>query len=231
MREKVLLALPDQATCSALGAELRHHGFSTAICQDGAQTLQRWRDDCPAIVLLHVDLPGVDVYELCRAIRRESAVPIVMLSPWVDDDSAERGFDAGADDYVSAATGHRPLIARLVAILRRPPRATPDDPSLARELRTATLRLDLESHEVSRGPLTTRLSPAEFTLLHQLAVNEGQVVATTRLMPAASSRGGLSRDTVRSRVASIRRKLRMGSGGSDELCSIWGRGYLLRRPD
>ena len=84
---KVLLALPDPADCTAIAAELRLHGYSTAACGDGFQALWQWHVERPAMVLLHADLPGVDGYSVCRAIRAESRIALVMVSPRIDDDS------------------------------------------------------------------------------------------------------------------------------------------------
>jgi DNA-binding response OmpR family regulator len=227
---KVLIALPDPAVCTSIGVDLRHHGCSTLTCFDGFQALSRWRVERPAMALLHSDLSGIDGYGICRAIRAESSAPIVMLSPRFDDDSVERGFDAGADDFVAASTSRAQLLARLLAMLSRRGRAATDRPVVPGAIFTSTLKIDLESHEVSRGELTARLTPAEFGLLRLLAASEGEVVSTSRLMLGLGARGGKSRATIRSRVASIRRKLGMHEADPDDISSIRGRGYRLRRP-
>jgi two-component system response regulator MtrA len=227
---KVLIALPDPAVCTSISIDLRHHGCATSTCFDGFQALSRWRVERPAMVLLHSDLAGIDGYGICRAIRAESRAPIVMVSPRTDDDSVERGFNAGVDDYVAASTGQRQLIARVVSMLSRRGRAAVDRPPVPDAILTTTLRIDLESHEVSRGQLTARLTPAEFGLLRLLAANEGKLVSTSRLMSGLGARGGQSRATIRSRVASIRRKLGMSEADLDDICSIRGRGYRLSRP-
>lgn len=152
-----------------LGIVLRGEGFEPVFCADGAQAVQAFRDARPDIVLLDLMLPGMDGIDICRAIRQDSGVPIVMLTARGDTVDVVVGLEAGADDYIVKPFKPKELVARIRARVRRH-----DDVSNA-HLAIGDLLIDVNAHTVTRAGLPLALTPLEFDLLVCLAKKPGQV--------------------------------------------------------
>ena len=173
---KVLVVDDDAALSEMLGIVLRQEGFSAEFCTDGALALERFRSVQPDIVLLDVMLPGMNGIEICRAIRKESGVPIVMLTARSDTVDVVVGLESGADDYVVKPFKPRELVARLRARVRR------GDDSAAQPLAIGDLRIDVSGHKVVRDGELLSLTPLEFDLLVCLARKPGQVFTREALL-------------------------------------------------
>lgn len=173
---KVLVVDDDAALSEMLGIVLRQEGFSAEFCADGSLALDRFRAVQPDIVLLDVMLPGMNGIEICRAIRKESGVPIVMLTARSDTVDVVVGLESGADDYVVKPFKPRELIARLRARVRR------GDDAAAQPLAIGDLRIDVAGHKVSRNSEMLSLTPLEFDLLVCLARKPGQVFTREALL-------------------------------------------------
>ncbi|MEY4136220.1 MAG: hypothetical protein RL205_348 [Actinomycetota bacterium] len=152
-----------------LGIVLRGEGFEPVFCADGAQAVQAFRDSRPDIVLLDLMLPGMDGIDICRAIRQDSGVPIVMLTARGDTVDVVVGLEAGADDYIVKPFKPKELVARIRARVRR------HDDSSASNLAIGDLVIDVNAHTVTRAGLPLALTPLEFDLLVCLAKKPGQV--------------------------------------------------------
>jgi two-component system response regulator MtrA len=152
-----------------LGIVLRGEGFEPVFCADGAQAVQAFRDSRPDIVLLDLMLPGMDGIDICRAIRQDSGVPIVMLTARGDTVDVVVGLEAGADDYIVKPFKPKELVARIRARVRRH-----EDSSTA-HLAIGDLIIDVNAHTVTRAGLPLALTPLEFDLLVCLAKKPGQV--------------------------------------------------------
>ena len=152
-----------------LGIVLRGEGFEPAFCADGAQAVQAFRDSRPDIVLLDLMLPGMDGIDICRAIRKDSGGPIVMLTARGDTLDVVVGLEAGADDYIVKPFKPKELIARIRARVRRHDDSTPSN------LAIGDLVIDVNAHTVTRAGLPLALTPLEFDLLVCLAKKPGQV--------------------------------------------------------
>jgi two-component system response regulator MtrA len=152
-----------------LGIVLRGEGFEPVFCADGAQAVQAFRDSRPDIVLLDLMLPGMDGIDICRAIRQDSGVPIVMLTARGDTVDVVVGLEAGADDYIVKPFKPKELVARIRARVRRH-----EDSSTA-NLAIGDLIIDVNAHTVTRAGLPLALTPLEFDLLVCLAKKPGQV--------------------------------------------------------
>jgi two-component system response regulator MtrA len=168
-RGRVLVVDDDAALSEMLGIVLRGEGFEPVFCADGAQAVQAFRDSRPDIVLLDLMLPGMDGIDICRAIRQDSGVPIVMLTARGDTVDVVVGLEAGADDYIVKPFKPKELVARIRARVRR------HDDSSASNLAIGDLVIDVNAHTVTRAGLPLALTPLEFDLLVCLAKKPGQV--------------------------------------------------------
>jgi two-component system, OmpR family, response regulator MtrA len=169
VKGRVLVVDDDQALAEMLGIVLRAEGFEPAFCSDGEQALATFREVRPDLVLLDVMLPGLDGIEICRLLRAESGVPIVMLTAKSDTVDVVVGLESGADDYVVKPFKHKELIARVRARLRGPGEAPPE------RLDIADLEIDVAGHQVTRAGQRIGLTPLEFDLLVALARKPWQV--------------------------------------------------------
>lgn len=168
MKNRVLIVDDDLALAEMLGIVLQNEGYETAHVATGSAAVGAFRDFKPDLVLLDVMLPGIDGIEVCRRIRSESGVPIVMLSARTDTTDVVAGLESGADDYVVKPFKHAELIARLKVRLRR-------EEDVVEHLSIGDLSIDVAGHEVRRGDDVLSLTPLEFDLLVALARKPWQV--------------------------------------------------------
>lgn len=165
----MLVVDDDTALAEMLGIVLRGEGFDPVFCADGAGALEVFRAARPDLVLLDLMLPGRDGIEVCRQIRSESGVPIVMLTAKSDTVDIVLGLESGADDYVVKPFKPKELVARVRARLRRTDEPAPE------QLEIGDLSIDVAGHAVRRGDLLIGLTPLEFDLLVALARKPWQV--------------------------------------------------------
>ncbi len=169
MKGRVLIVDDDPSLAEMLGIILRSEGMEVSHCADGAGALEAFRNHRPDVVLLDLMLPGVDGVEVCRRIRAESVVPIVMLTARTDTTDVVAGLESGADDYVTKPFNPQELVARVHARLRRG-----DEPE-AETLEVGDLTIDVPGHTVKRAGEPIGLTPLEFDLLVALARKPWQV--------------------------------------------------------
>jgi len=160
---RVLIVDDDVALAEMLGLVLRREGFIPSVVTSGSAALADIRRENPDVVLLDLMLPGRDGVDVCRDLRAESDVPVIMLTARSDTIDIVRGLEVGADDYVVKPFKPAELVARVKARLRR----GPDEPALS--LSVVDLDVDVARHQVRRGPRTLSLTPLEFDLLRALA--------------------------------------------------------------
>lgn len=163
MKSRVLIVDDDLALSEMLGIVLRGEGLEVSHVADGASALTAFRETKPDLVLLDVMLPGLDGIQVCRRIRAESGVPIVMLTARTDTVDVVVGLESGADDYVVKPFKPAELVARVRARLRRADEAEPE------KLEIGDLSIDVAGHSVKRGGQSIPLTPLEFDLLLALA--------------------------------------------------------------
>ena len=176
---KVLVVDDDPALAEMLGIVLRGEGFEPSFVADGDAALGAFRRERPDLVLLDVMLPGTDGVEVCRQIRAESGVPIVMLTARGDTVDVVNGLESGADDYVVKPFKARELVARVRARLRAPEHDEPE--SLTIGPPDDPVSIDVPGHRVTRGEEQVQLTPLEFDLLVALA-RKPQVVFTREVL-------------------------------------------------
>jgi len=167
---RILLVEDDPSIREITQIGLEQSGFAVTTAADGDDALMRFRREPPDIVVLDVMLPKRDGLEVCRAIRTESAVPVLMLTARSDTIDVVVGLESGADDYVTKPFVMPELVARIRAVLRRARHEETAD-----TLALGDLRIDIGAHTVIRGGEEVRLTPIEFRLLVELARRPGQV--------------------------------------------------------
>ncbi|WP_394275623.1 MtrAB system response regulator MtrA [Luteococcus sp.] len=177
-RPRVLVVDDDAALAEMLQMVLRHEGFETAWCGHGDRALAAFREVRPELVLLDLMLPGRDGIEICRELRAESGVPIIMLTARSDTMDVVVGLEAGADDYVSKPFKAKELVARVRTRLRR----QVVEESGERDLAIGDLRINVDNHTVRRDGQEIALTPLEFDLLLALARRPNQVLRREQLL-------------------------------------------------
>jgi len=173
----VMVVDDDQDLAEMLGIVLTSSGFDVDLVSRGDEALEVFRNNPPDLVLLDVMLPGIDGIEVCRLIRQESMVPIVMLSAKGETQDIVRGLEAGADDYMQKPFRDKAeLIARIRTRLRR------TNADVTGLLTIGDLSIDVTAHEVHRGPKAIQLTRLEFDLLVALAKDPGRVFTRDALL-------------------------------------------------
>jgi two-component system response regulator MtrA len=168
-RGRVLVVDDDAALAEMLTIVLRNEGFDSRVCATGDRAIAEFRDYRPDVVLLDLMLPGRDGIDVCREIRAESGVPIVMLTAKSDTVDVVVGLESGADDYVVKPFKPKELVARIRARVRRTTEAAPES------LTIGDLVIDVAGHSVTRDVTSINLTPLEFDLLVCLARKPWQV--------------------------------------------------------
>ncbi len=185
--KRILVVDDERVLVETIGYHLRRAGYAVASAHDGPAALAAARREPPAAVLLDVMLPGLDGFEVCRALRRDSAVPILMLTAREGELDTVLGLELGADDYLTKPFSMRELLARLKALLRRSDLAeTPEQPTALGEndppVTVGPLRIDPLQHHASWDGRPLELKPKEFELLLFLARNHSVVLSRDVLL-------------------------------------------------
>jgi len=176
MSARILVVDDDPAISEMIGIVLSGEGFDPSFAADGPAALERFREGRPDLVLLDLMLPGIDGIEVCRSIRAESGVPIIMLTAKGDPADVVDGLESGADDYVVKPFNPKELVARIRARLR------PALPETGETIGIGDLVIDVVGHEVRRGGTRIPLTPLEFQLLLALAAKPNQVFTREMLL-------------------------------------------------
>ena len=200
----ILVVDDDPKIRELLGLYVERDGHRAVFADDGVEALAAARQQRPGLIVLDVMLPGLDGFEICRRLRDESDVPIVLLTARSGDSDKVVGLDLGADDYVVKPFSPRELMARIRVQLRRSARQTEPEPMLA----AAGLTLDPGRVEVALDGRRVELTHTEFELLHTLMRRDGQVFTRDDLVAAVySDDPGIVDRTIDVHVGRLRRKL------------------------
>ncbi len=225
---RVLVVEDDPSTRALVARVLAGAGYAIIEATDGAQALDLLARADPALVVLDVGLPGVDGFEVCRRLRRDSRVPILMLTGHVAEEDVLRGFELGVDDYLTKPFSPRVLAARVTTVLRRAAEGDRRERERERCVRAGSLELDTWGYEVRMDGQAVRLTPLEFRILHILVANAGRVVPYGRLIEFAWGPEGGSRSRLKVRIHSIRDKLGLPVRQERGIVPVTGAGYALR---
>ncbi|MEW2412720.1 two-component system response regulator CseB [Streptomyces sp. NPDC046866] len=223
----VLFVEDDDVIREATTLALERDGFVVTAMPDGLSGLESFRADRPDIALLDVMVPGMDGVSLCRRIRDESTVPVIMLSARADSIDVVLGLEAGADDYVTKPFDGSVLVARIRAVLRRFGHATEtleDDPAERGTLTFGDLEVDTEGMEVRKSGAPVALTPTEMRLLLEFSSAPNTVLSRDRLLERVWDYdwGGDTR-VVDVHVQRLRTKI-----GQDRIETVRGFGYKLK---
>lgn len=176
MIPKILVVDDDPAISELLSIVLETEGFSTTAIVDGAEAIPAFHAENPDLILLDLMLPGKNGIDICREIRKESSVPIIMLTAKTDTVDVVLGLESGADDYVQKPFKTKELIARIRARLRN------NEDTNDGNMRVGDLTIDLNGHTVTRDGVDLALTPIEFELLRTMAEKPGQVFSRKELL-------------------------------------------------
>ncbi|MEP6697481.1 MAG: MtrAB system response regulator MtrA [Pseudonocardiales bacterium] len=225
MKGRVLVVDDDAALAEMLGIVLRSEGFSAAHVAEGEHALAAFRETKPDIVLLDLMLPGMSGLDVCRAIRAESGVPIVMLTAKSDTIDIVLGLESGADDYVVKPFKPKELVARVRARLRRVDDGAPED------LSVGDVQIDVPGHQVTRDGDRISLTPLEFDLLVALARKPRQVFTREILLEQVwGYRHAADTRLVNVHVQRLRAKVERDPEHPEVVLTVRGVGYKAGPP-
>lgn len=220
--QSVFIVDDDVKITKLLKSYFDKEGFVTYLAHEGEGAVQAIRDKNPDIVVLDLMLPGLDGWEICRRLRKESDVPIVMLTARDEETDRVIGLEMGADDYVAKPFSPREVVARAKAILRR----TRKEVVQAEPLRIGDLLIDVERHTVKKGNTALDLTPTEFKILELLATNAGRVFSRLQIVERVQGYAfdGYDR-TVDVHMKNLRRKVEDDPKEPRHILTVYGIGY------
>jgi DNA-binding response OmpR family regulator len=200
---------------------LQTAGFQVIMAYDGLQALQQVEEHHPDIVILDVTMPGVDGFEVCRRVRNETTIPVLLLTVKDEPEDVIKGLELGADDYMTKPFSTRELVLRVQAILRR------TRIRQVKVIESGPLRIDFERHRVTLHDLPVELTPLEYRLLTCLAANTGRVLTWQALLKEAWQldvwQG--SKEMIKVQIHRLRQKLEPNPAQPRFIHTVRGVGY------
>ncbi|MGB1285436.1 MAG: response regulator transcription factor [Aggregatilineales bacterium] len=226
---KILVVEDDIKTGNLLRLYLRQAGYEVTIASDGFTGLDYARSQHPDIIILDLMLPKLDGLDICRMLRMETGIPIIILTAKSTEDDVLRGLDLGADDYIAKPFSPREVVARVRTVLRRAGKN--GDASLRKELKFGDLLVNLVRHEVTIKGEVIHLTPKEFKLLETMAKEPGRAFSRLELVERAFGYDyeGLER-TVDAHVMNLRRKIERDHSSPIYVETVYGVGYRFMEP-
>ena len=223
MSNKILIVDDDRKTAELIRMYLEREGYAALLAHDGRQALELARQRSPDLIVLDLMLPLVEGLDVCRILRAESRVPIIMLTARTTEDDKLLGLDLGADDYVTKPFSPRELVARVRAVLRRGGPAQRGEPAAAR---CGELVVDFVSRSVRLRGAPVHLTPKEFKLLELLAKHPGRAFSRLELLEQVFGYDydGLER-TVDVHLMNLRKKIERDPAQPTYVLTVYGHGY------
>lgn len=222
--KKILVVDDEIKIVKVLKAYLEQAGFQAITTNDGKTALTIFQREKPDFIILDLNLPGVDGLEVCKTIRRQSNVPILMLTARVEEADKLIGLELGADDYVTKPFSPREVVARVRTVLRR----AGGEVSQSEVIRVDDLQIDLDQHSVLAGERVVDLTPTEFDILVVLARQPRRVFTRLQIMEQAqgSAFEGYER-TIDAHIKNLRLKLEPNPKNPTYIQTVFGVGYKL----
>lgn len=227
MADKILIIEDEQQIAQWVRTYFENAGFATLVAGDGKEGLALAQRETPALIVLDLNLPGMDGIDLCRALRQDkrpqvAQVPIIMLTARVEESDRLIGLELGADDYVVKPFSPRELVARARAIFRRLERTG----APVELLQDGDLVVDVTAHLATLAGATLNLTPSEFALLVVLLQNRGQALSRTQLIELALGHDyeGLER-SIDVYVRQLRAKVESDPAHPQRIVTVFGVGY------
>jgi len=225
MAQRILIVDDERKIVQGLVAYFQQAGFETLTAYDGHSALDLARREQPDLILLDLMLPEIDGLDVCRQIRRDSAVPIIMLTARVEETDTLIGLELGADDYIIKPFSPREVVARARAVLRR----TSGTLAAPTSLRSGPVLVDLDRRQVTVNDHPVELTPTEFALLTALMRNAGRPLTRAQLLDAAQGDAfeGYER-TIDAHIKNLRRKIEANPANPGSILTVFGVGYKFR---
>jgi DNA-binding response OmpR family regulator len=222
----ILIVEDEPELVKVLRSYLEQAGFSVLTAGRGDTGLAIWEHKRPDLVLLDLNLPGMDGLDVAREIRHKSSTPIIMLTARVEETDQLIGLELGADDYIPKPFSPRIVVARVRALLRR----SEASPNTAQVLRVADLEIDLDGHILYRSGEIVELTPTEFSLLATLAAQPGRAFNRLQLLEASQGAAyeGYER-TIDAHIKNLRAKLEADPKNPQYIETVFGVGYRFSR--
>lgn len=222
MSPKILVVDDELEIVKVVRAYLEQSGFRVITASDGQQALAAFRREQPDLIVLDLSLPQLDGLDVCRTIRRESSVPVIMLTARVDETDRLIGLEIGADDYITKPFSPREVVARVRAVLRRSA-TPPEQPSL---ISIGGLSIDPLKHEVQLRNQAIDLTPSEFNILWAMASQPGRAFSRMDLLDAAQGEAyeGYER-SIDVHIKNLRQKLGDEPRDPTYILTVYGVGY------
>ena len=226
MATKILVVDDDASIVETVRAYLREAGFEVFTARDGNSALSEYRRQKPDLLVLDVMMQEMDGFEVVRTLRRDSAVPVILVTARVEESDRLVGLELGADDYVTKPFSPRELVARVKAVLRR----AQGEPVRAEILGEGAISLNRQAHTVAVNGVHVDLTPTEFALLDTLMQNPGVVLTRLQLIELALgySYEGYDR-TVDAHIKNLRRKLKQSPTDPEYVTTVYGIGYRFEK--
>jgi two-component system OmpR family response regulator len=223
---KILVVDDEESLADMLATALRFAGYEVGSEPTGLDALQSIKDAPPDLVILDVNLPDIDGFEVCRRIRNDGfRAPVIFLTARDSTDDLRTGFGGGGDDYLTKPFSLEELTLRIEAILRRTHNEEDEN-----HLICGNLKLDENLHQVFVEEREIELSPTEFKLLRYLMLNQGHVLSKTQILDYVWEYDFEGNDAVVETYVSYLRK-KLGSEAADLIRTVRGTGYVLRKAD
>ncbi|MBI2869218.1 MAG: response regulator transcription factor [Chloroflexi bacterium] len=221
---KILIVDDEKKIVEIVKAYLDREGFRTVVAFDGPSALNLARKERPDLVVLDLMLPGISGWDVCRALRRESDVPVIMLTARNESSDKIVGLELGADDYVTKPFDPKELVSRVKAVLRRSDTRRPAKSFI----RVHELTIDLEKRQVRMGERPIGLTALEFELLRGLAETPGRVFSRAQLLDKVQDESyeGYER-TIDSHIKNLRKKIEPDPAHPRYIITVYGAGYKL----
>lgn len=223
MAKKILIVEDEAKIMRTVRLYLEQGGYETAWAADGAQGLAAFRHEKPALIILDLNLPGdLDGLDVCRTIRRDSNVPIIMLTARTEETDRLIGLELGADDYITKPFSPREVVARVRAVLRR----TEQSESVPEIVTASDIQADLQRRVVTVAGIPVELTANEFDLLIALMRSPGRVYTRAQLLEATqgTSYDGYER-TIDQHVKNLRQKIELDAPQPRYILTVRSVGY------
>lgn len=224
MTKKILVIDDEEKIVTVLKAYLEQSGYQVVTAADGKAALVVFQREKPDFMILDLTLPGLDGLEVCRAVRRQSNIPILMLTARVEEADKLMGLELGADDYVVKPFSPREVVARVRTIFRR----ASGEVAQNEIIRVGNLEIDMDQHTVMVANHQVELTPTEFDILVVLARQPKRVFTRLQIMEQAQGNAfeGYER-TIDAHIKNIRLKLEPNSKDPTFIHTVFGVGYKL----
>jgi DNA-binding response OmpR family regulator len=222
---KILIIEDELELVKVLRSYLENAGFEVVTAMRGDTGLAAWQNEKPDLVLLDLNLPGMDGIEIAKSIRKQDNTPIIMLTARVEDTDRIVGLELGADDYVTKPFSPREVVARIKAVLRRSqPVETPVQKVVVKDL-----EIDEESFKIKQAGKEIDLTRTEFTIIYLMAQHPGKVYSRLQLLEAAQGVAyeGYER-TIDAHIKNLRSKLKDKADEPSYIETVFGRGYRFK---